>query len=58
MVGTDVGPDARNWAAECELNWDDLRYIDLTRAEYREVVLEGRRISARARESSACDSQQ
>ncbi|MFT3942235.1 MAG: NERD domain-containing protein [Ancrocorticia sp.] len=40
VVVTDVGVEAREWAAECELNWDDLLYVALTRAKYRAVVLE------------------
>lgn len=40
MVVTDVGPEVRNWAVRCELNWDDLLYVALTRAKYRAVVLE------------------
>lgn len=40
VVVTDVGPKAQDWAVGCELNWDDLLYVALTRAKYRAVVLE------------------
>ncbi len=40
VVVTDVGADARNWAMGCELSWDNLLYVALTRAKYRAVVVE------------------
>ncbi|WP_243695390.1 nuclease-related domain-containing protein [Agromyces protaetiae] len=40
VVVADVGPDARAWVEEHDLDWDDLLYVALSRAKYRAVVLE------------------
>jgi len=42
VVISDLGPDAREWAAAHDLDWDDLLYVALTRAKHRVVLLEPR----------------
>ena len=39
VVVTDAGTEAAEWAAEHDLNWEDLLYVALSRAKYRAVVL-------------------
>ena len=40
VVLTDIGTNARRWADEHDISWDDLLYVGLTRARFHAVVLE------------------
>lgn len=42
VVITDLGEDARQWADNHSLDWDDLLYVALSRARYRAVLIESR----------------